>query len=66
VIDVPGVSRSQKRVRRGVGCLAVILLAPMAFGCLHIAWTKLQPFAWAIFILLGVFVGAVIWLSRQR
>ncbi len=63
MIEIP---TSRRRLRRGFGCLAVVALAPMMFGCLNIAWIKIGPFAPVVFGLLVAVVGVYLWLGRQR
>lgn len=66
MIDLPYMPKSKRRLTRGCGCLSAIVLAPMAFGLVHIAWIKIAPFTPVVVGLLAGITGLYIWLSRQR
>ncbi len=63
MIEIP---TPRRRLRRGFGCLAVVALAPMMFGCLNVIVQKIRPFGWALFVLALLIAIGFVWLGRQR
>lgn len=63
---IPYMPKPERRLRRGCGCLAAIVFAPVAFGLVSIMSNKLEPFLPVIVGLLVAIAGFFIWFSRQR
>lgn len=67
MIDLPYFPKPKRRLRKGFGCLGLLVAFPMIFGCLNILSNRLG--SWGVAVVFGLLVlvaGAFIWLARQR